>query len=93
MVKLHRARTSDVLLAVLVVAITTMLVIPVPTWLLDILIVANLSFSLLLLLVGLYMPNALALLAFPSLLLITTLFRLALNVASARLVLSQGYAG
>jgi len=92
-VKLHKARTSDVLLAVLVVAITTMLVIPVPTWLLDILIVVNLSFSLLLLLVGLYMPNALALLAFPSLLLITTLFRLALNVASARLVLSQGYAG
>ena len=77
----------------LVVAITTMLVIPVPTWLLDILIVVNLSFSLLLLLVGLYMPNALALLAFPSLLLITTLFRLALNVASARLILSQGYAG
>ncbi len=91
--KLNKARTSDVLLAVLVVAITTMLVIPVPTWLLDILLVVNLSFSLLLLLVGLYMPNALALLAFPSLLLITTLFRLALNVASARLILSQGYAG
>ncbi|NMC63443.1 MAG: FHIPEP family type III secretion protein, partial [SAR324 cluster bacterium] len=70
-----------------------MLVIPVPTWLLDILLVFNLSFSLLLLIVGLYMPNSLALLAFPSLLLITTLFRLALNVASSRLILSEAYAG
>lgn len=91
--KLYGARTSDVILAILVVAITTMLVIPVPTWLLDILLVVNLSFSLLLLLVGLYMPNSLALLAFPSLLLITTLFRLALNVASSRLILSDAYAG
>lgn len=91
--KLSGARASDVILATLVVAITAMLVIPVPTALLDVLLVVNLSFSLLLLLVGLYMPNSLTLLAFPSLLLITTLFRLALNVASARLILSQGYAG
>lgn len=91
--KLYKARTSDVILGMLVVAITAMLVLPIPTWLLDVLIVINLSFSLLLLLVGLYMPNALALLAFPALLLITTLFRLGLNVASARLILSQAYAG
>lgn len=84
---------SDIALALFVMAVAAMLLIPLPTPLLDFLLVLNISFSLLLLLVGLYMPNALALLAFPSLLLLTTLFRLGLNVASTRLVLSEGYAG
>ncbi|MFM1849160.1 MAG: hypothetical protein RL417_2634 [Pseudomonadota bacterium] len=88
-----RTRRSDLILALFVVAITAMLLVPLPTPLLDVLLAANISFALLLLLVGLYMPNALALLAFPSLLLLTTLFRLALNVASTRLILSQGDAG
>lgn len=87
------SRGSDLALALFVVAIATMLLVPLPTFLLDILLAANISFSVLLLIVGLYMPNALALLAFPSLLLLTTLFRLGLNVASARLILSQGHAG
>ncbi len=86
-------KSSDLILAVFVVAITAMLLIPLPTSLLDFLLAANISFALLMLLVGLYMPNALALLAFPSLLLLTTLFRLGLNVASTRLILSDGYAG
>ncbi|MCO6432207.1 MAG: FHIPEP family type III secretion protein [Deltaproteobacteria bacterium] len=86
-------RISDIVLAIFVVAIAGMLVIPLPTFLLDILLVINISFSLLLLLVGIYMPNALALLAFPSLLLLATLFRLGLNVASTRLILSQADAG
>ncbi len=84
---------SDIVLAVFVIAIIAMLIIPLPTFFLDILIVVNISFSLLLLLVGLYMPNALALLSFPTLLLLSTLFRLGLNVASTRLILSQGHAG
>jgi type III secretion protein V len=84
---------SDIVLALFVIAIIAMLIIPLPTFLLDILIVINISFALLLLLVGLYMPNALALLSFPTLLLLTTLFRLGLNVASTRLILSQGNAG
>ena len=84
---------QDFLLALFVLSITAMLVIPLPTGLLDFLLVINISFSLLLLLAGLYMPNALALLSFPSLLLLTTLFRLGLNVASTRLILSQGDAG
>lgn len=88
-----RSRRSDLALALFVVAITAMLLVPLPTPLLDVLLAANISFALLLLLVGLYMPNALALLAFPSLLLLTTLFRLALNVASTRLILSQADAG
>ncbi len=88
-----RAGRSDILLALFVLAISAMLLIPLPTSLLDILLVINISFAVLLLLVALYMPNALALLAFPSLLLLTTLFRLGLNVASTRLILMQGYAG
>jgi type III secretory pathway component EscV len=87
------ARNSDAALAIFVVAVAAMLLIPLPTSLLDLLLAINLSFSLLLLLVGLYIPNALALLAFPALLLLTTLFRLSLNVASTRLILSNGYAG
>ncbi len=84
---------QDFALAFFVLSITAMLVMPLPTGLLDFLLVINISFSLLLLLAGLYMPNALALLSFPSLLLLTTLFRLGLNVASTRLILSQGNAG
>ncbi len=84
---------SNILLSIFVVAIAAMLLVPLPTPLLDVLLALNISFSLLLLLVGLYMPNALALLAFPSILLLTTLFRLSLNVASSRLILSQGEAG
>lgn len=86
-------RRSDVILAGFVLAITAMLLAPLPTALLDFLLAINIAFSLLLLLVGLYMPNALALLAFPALLLLTTLFRLGLNVASTRLILSQADAG
>jgi type III secretion protein V len=70
-----------------------MLVVPLPTGLLDVLLCLNISFSLLLLLVGLYLPDALSLLSFPSILLLSTLFRLSLNVASARLILSRGNAG
>ncbi|MEZ4754002.1 MAG: flagellar biosynthesis protein FlhA [Bdellovibrionota bacterium] len=84
---------SDIVLALFVVAVAAMLLMPLPTVVLDFLLALNLSFALLLLLVGLYMPNALALSAFPSLLLLTTLFRLGLNVASTRLILSAGEAG
>ena len=86
-------RRSDVLLALFVVAIAAMLLMPLPTPLLDFLLVINLSFAFLLLLTALYIPNALALLAFPTILLLTTLFRLSLNVASTRLILIQGDAG
>ncbi|NDC37902.1 MAG: hypothetical protein EBZ48_07590 [Proteobacteria bacterium] len=81
------------LLVLFVVAVAAMLLVPLPTVLLDLLITFNIAFSLLLLLVGLYLPNALALLSFPSLLLLSTLFRLSLNVASTRLILSQRDAG
>ncbi len=90
---MRRLRVSDFLLAAFLIAVTALLLVPLPTLLLDLLLVVNLSFSLVLLLAGLYLPNALALLAFPSILLLTTLLRLSLNVASTRLILSQGDAG
>ena len=84
---------SDVALALFVISVACMLLVPLPTPLLDVLLVLNIGFSLLLLLVALYMPSALSLLAFPTILLLSTLFRLGLNVASTRLILSQGEAG
>ena len=80
-------------MAVFLLLVTAMLLFPLPTMLLDLLLVSNLALSVLLLLAGLYLSNALALLSFPSILLLTTLFRLSLNVASTRLILSQGSAG
>ena len=86
-------RYSDVMLAALVMMIISMLIIPLPPFFLDILIVLNMSISVLLLLLAMYIPNALHLASFPSLLLVTTLFRLSLNVSSTRLILLEANAG
>lgn len=88
-----KIRWADIVLMVLVIAIAAMLIVPLPTPVLDILLVLNLSLSILLLLVGLYVGSSSALFTFPSILLLSTLFRLGLNVASSRLILSQGEAG
>ncbi len=69
------------------------MIVPLPTWLLDILLAANISLSVCILLVVLYVPNALAIATFPTVLLMTTLLRLALNVSSSRLILLQADAG
>lgn len=84
---------ADAALAMVVIAIVALLVVPLPTWLLDLLLAANLSASVAVLLIVLYAPDALGIATFPTLLLITTLFRLALNVSSARLILLQADAG
>lgn len=78
---------------VAVIFIVAMLVIPIPTTLLDFLLVINIATSLTVILVSMNVSEPLNFSVFPSLLLITTLFRLALNVSSTRLILSQGYAG
>src|SRR5689334_22456249 len=80
-------------LAALVVSVVAMMIVPLPTWLLDLLIATNLSLAVTVLLVVLYVPEALAIATFPTLLLLTTLFRLALNVSSTRLILLQANAG
>jgi len=69
------------------------MVVPLPTWLLDILLASNLSMAVVILLVVLYVPEAISIATFPTLLLITTLLRLSLNVSSTRLILLQANAG
>jgi type III secretion protein V len=87
-----RAR-ADAVLGALVVCIVAMMVVPLPTALLDVLIASNLALSVLLILVALSVRDGLAFSALPTLLLITTLYRLALNVSSTRLILLQADAG
>src|SRR5688500_8619261 len=88
-----RVGWADAVLAGLVIAIVALMVVPLPTWLLDLLIASNLAVSVTILLVSLYVSDALKISAFPTLLLITTLVRLALNVSSTRLILLQADAG
>src|SRR5262245_5188311 len=90
----HRRRAgADAALALLVVAVVGLMVIPLPTWLLDVLLASNLAVSVALLLVTLYVGSALEITVFPSVLLITTLVRVSLNIASTRLILLQADAG
>jgi type III secretion protein V len=89
----RRALASELGLATVVVLVVAMMVVPLPTPALDFLLVTNLAISLLLLLAALRAPSALSLSSLPTLLLVTTLFRLALNVSSTRLILLQADAG
>ena len=86
-------RNSDIFLAVGVVGILVFMVIPLPPMLLDVLLSFNITFSLIVLLVAMYILRPLELSAFPSLLLLATLFRLSLNVASTRIILLHGNEG
>ncbi|HAH15057.1 MAG: flagellar biosynthesis protein FlhA [Proteobacteria bacterium] len=83
----------DVLLPVAVVAVISMMIVPLPTVMLDLLLIVNLSIGLLILLVSMYTTEPLAFSVFPTLLLITTLFRLALNISASRLILLNAFAG
>lgn len=76
-----------------VVGIIMLLVVPVPAWLLDTLIIVNIMLALVILLTTMFAKKPLDFSVFPSLLLVATLFRLGLNVASTRLVLGEGFAG
>lgn len=86
-------RSSDLVLAVFLVGIIGMMIVPLPSTLLDFLIAVNLTLGVSLLMVSLYISSAVHLSIFPSILLITTLFRLGLNISSTRLILLYGYAG
>lgn len=84
---------SDVMLALGVVMIVMMMIIPLPPFLLDLLLALNITLSLTIVMISIYNVEPLQFSVFPSLLLVTTLFRLALNVSATRLILLQGYAG
>ncbi|HEX2902102.1 MAG TPA: flagellar biosynthesis protein FlhA, partial [Jatrophihabitans sp.] len=84
---------SQLAVPVGVVAIILMMVVPIPSALLDFLIAINITGALLIVLVSMYVQRPLDFSSFPSLLLVATLFRLALNISATRAVLGNGYAG
>lgn len=84
---------GDLVVAIGIIAIVIIIIIPVPTWILDILLSLNISLSLLLLLISMYTKDVLEISVFPSLLLISTVYRLALNISTTRSILKDGDAG
>ncbi|MFZ5947782.1 MAG: flagellar biosynthesis protein FlhA [Stygiobacter sp.] len=86
-------RNSDVILAVGLILMLGLMLIPLPATILDFLLALNITLSVLILIVSLYINTPLDISVFPGLLLVTTLFRLGLNISSTRLILIEGYAG
>lgn len=86
-------QNSDIAIVLGVVLIVLMMVIPLPTWLIDVLLAVNISVALLVLMLTMNVKHALQFSVFPALLLVVTLFRLALNVSTTRLILLNADAG
>ena len=86
-------RSGDLMLAVAMVLVIGMMIVPIPSWALDMLLVVNITLALIMMMVSLYVQKPLQFSTFPSLLLILTLFRLSLNVSTTRLILLNGEAG
>jgi len=84
---------KSVAIAIWGVIILLVILVPMPTLLMDVLFIANITISLLVLLNAMYAKDALSMSSFPTLLLFTTLFRLSLNIAATRLIIGQGDAG
>ena len=87
------SRSSDLVLAGVVIAIIAMMILPLPLAVLDTLVALNIAMGVMLVLMSIYVSSALQFSAFPSVLLISTLFRLALSVATTRMILLEGDAG
>src|SRR5579863_4310055 len=92
-----RLRTTlqrgEIALALAVVSILVVLILPMPTWLLDVSLAFSITFSVLILMVSLFIERPLEFSSFPTVLLMATMLRLALNLASTRLILSHGHEG
>ncbi|MGH6798991.1 MAG: FHIPEP family type III secretion protein, partial [Roseiarcus sp.] len=86
-------RRGEIALALAVVAILVVLILPMPTWLLDISLALSITLSVLILMVALFIQRPLEFSSFPTVLLISTMLRLSLNLASTRLILSHGHEG
>jgi flagellar biosynthesis protein FlhA len=95
LLKLGKAFTkyTEVVIGFFVVAIIGIIIVPMPSGVLDLLLVTNISMGIIILLLTLSTKNVLQFSTFPTVLLIATMFRLALNISSTRLILSQGHAG
>ena len=90
---LNIKKNMDILVAFFVIGIVMMIIIPLPSGVLDILLAINITISVVILMITMFTTNVLQLSVFPTLLLVTTLFRLGLNISSTRLILSTGAAG
>jgi flagellar biosynthesis protein FlhA len=86
-------RNPDIVLAIGILLILCLLIVPLPTILLDLFLAISIALSVLILMVSIYLVKPLDFSSFPTILLITTLFRLGLNVATTRLILGEGHAG
>lgn len=86
-------KRSDIALALGIVLMLVILILPLAPWLLDIALALSLTFSVLVLMTSIFIEKPIQFTSFPLVLLITTLFRLALNLSSTRLILSDGYRG
>lgn len=86
-------KSGDILLGIFVIGVIFLIIIPLPDFILSIFLILNISISAMILLSALFSKEALDVSLFPTMLLITTLFRLGLNVSSTRLILRDGYAG
>ncbi|MDE3116060.1 MAG: FHIPEP family type III secretion protein, partial [Pseudomonadota bacterium] len=86
-------KRSDLVLAIGIMAILVVLILPLPPWLLDVCLAFSLSFAILILMTGVFIRKPLEFSSFPAVLLISTMLRLALNLASTRLILSDGSTG
>lgn len=89
----YLAERSDIIMALAIICILVMLIMPVPPWLLDIGLAFSITFSVLILMTCLFIEKPLDLNSFPTILLVATMLRLSLNVASTRLILSNGHTG
>lgn len=87
------SRYTDIALVAGIVAIIALMIVPLPSWAIDVLVAVNISGGILLLLLAIYIANPLEFSVFPSVLLISTLFRLALSIATTRMILLHGEAG
>ena len=87
------SKNNDIILAIVLVVIIGMMIIPLPPFLIDILLTINISLAIIILLVCLYTTEPLQYSSFPTILLMATLFRLGLNVSATRLILLHGSAG
>src|SRR6201995_2716218 len=88
-----RSVRTDLVVAILMLVAIIMIIIPLPTWLVDGLIAVNIMLSMLVLLVVFYIEKPVEFSSFPSVILILTLFRLAITITTARLILLQADAG
>jgi len=86
-------KIRDLSILVGIIGVVLMMVVPIPTWLLDVLLVLNISIALMILLIAMNTTDALHFSIFPTMLLITTVFRLSLNISTTRLILRDANAG